>query len=133
MRRLLITAAIFGLAVSGVAGAQEQNAGSAPSPDCFFSSNWSGWSAPGDGDTLLLRVRPNDVYRVELAPGTHVHRTGDRFLVNELRGGSWVCSALDLDLTLSDHQGFSQPLIARSLTKLSAEEVAAIPRADLPN
>lgn len=132
MRRLLTAAAIFGLAISGAANAEEQTSQS-PASNCFFSSSWQGWSAPGDGDVLLLRVRPSDVYRVELTPGTHVRRSGDRFLVNELRGGNWICSALDLDLTLSDHQGFSQPLIARTLTKLSAEEVAAIPAADLPH
>lgn len=120
------------LAASGAASAQAQNAAPAPSTDCFFSSNWSGWSAPGNGDTLLIRVRPNDIYRIQLSPGARVHKTGDRFLVNHLRGGSWICSALDLDLTLADHQGFSQPLIARSMTKLTAEEIAAIPHEDLP-
>jgi len=125
--------ALITVSAAGAATAQDQNAAPPPSSNCFFSSNWQGWSAPGNGDTLLIRVRPNDIYRIELAPGAHVHKTGDRFLVNELRGGNWICSALDLDLTLSDHQGFSQALIARSLTKLTADEVAAIPRADLPS
>lgn len=125
--------ALVTLSAAGAASAQEQNAAPPPSSTCFFSSNWQGWSAPGNGDALLIRVRPNDIYRIELAPGAHVRKTSDRFLVNELRGGNWICSALDLDLTLSDHQGFSQALIARSLTKLTADEVAAIPRADLPS
>jgi hypothetical protein len=33
---------------------------------------------------------------------------------------------------VSDHQGFRQPMIARSLRKLTPAEVAAIPRKDLP-
>lgn len=126
----LFLAALMSVAAITVASAQEQ--AQAPAPSCFFSSNWSGWSAPGDSNVLLIRVRPNDIYRIELAPGVRVHKSGDRFLVNNLRGGSWICSALDLDLTLSDHQGFSQPLIARSLTRLTPEEIAAIPHADLP-
>jgi hypothetical protein len=52
--------------------------------------------------------------------------------VSRIRGSNWICSPLDLDLTLSDHLGFREPLIARSLRKLTPEEVAAIPRKDLP-
>jgi hypothetical protein len=99
---------------------------------CFLSSSWQGWSAPGDGDVLLLRVHLRDIYRVELTPGSHVRRFPDYFLINRIRGSNWICSPLDLDLTLSDQQGFQQPLIARSLRKLTPEEIAAIPRKDLP-
>jgi len=100
--------------------------------DCFLSNQWQGWSAPGDGDVLLLRVFLHDIWKVELTPGTRVHRFPDYFLVNEVRGSPWICSHLDLDLTLADRNGFRQPLIARSLRKLTPEEVAVIPRKDLP-
>ena len=103
-----------------------------PGKSCFLSNSWQGWSAPGDGETLYLRVGLHDIYRVDLTPGTHVHKMGDRFLVNRVRGSNWICSPLDLDLTLSDRTGFREPLIARSLRKLTPAEVAAIPRKDLP-
>ena len=99
---------------------------------CFASNNWEGWSAPGDGDALYLKVGMRDVYRVELTPGTHVHKHSDYFLINRVRGSNWICSALDLDLSLADHQGFQQPLIARTLRKLTPEEVTAIPKKDRP-
>ena len=99
---------------------------------CFLSTDWRGWSAPGDGDVLYFRVRLNDVYRVDLTPGTHVRRFADQFLVVKQRGSSWICSPLDLDMSLSDTHGFRQPLIARSLRKLTPQEVAAIPKKDLP-
>jgi hypothetical protein len=99
---------------------------------CFASHTWEGWSAPGDGDTLYLRVGIHDIYRVELTPGTHVRKDSNQFLVSRVRGSNWICSALDLDLTLSDTQGFREPIIARSLRKLTPAEVAAIPRKDLP-
>ena len=54
------------------------------------------------------------------------------FLVSQVRGSNWICGPLDLDLQLSDHNGFRQGLIARSLRKLTPAEVAAIPRKDLP-
>ncbi len=129
MRRLLL-AALLSVTAINAASAQE----SATSRDgCFFSGNWDGWSAPGNGNVLYLHVRPNNIYRLELAPGTRVHKTSDRFLVNDSHSGPWVCSALDLNLRLRDPQGFSQPLIGRTLTRLTADEAAAIPAHDLPN
>ena len=119
-----------------LAGALLTAAGAAPDRSaartCFASNDWKGWSAPGDGDFLYLRVGLNDIFRVDLTPGTHARKDADRFLVNKVRGSNWICSPLDLDLTLSDHNGFQEPLIARSLRKLTPAEVAAIPRKDLP-
>ena len=131
--RLNLLLATIGTAVLAAASA---TAGPAESPkadkNCFLSNRWEGWSAPGDGDVLYLRVGLNDIYRVDLTPGSHVRKEPDRFLVNRVRGSSWICSALDLDLTMSDQNGFREPLIARSLRKLTPAEVAAIPRKDLP-
>lgn len=81
---------------------------------------------------LYLRFGLHDIYRVDLTPGSRVRKDPDTFLVNRLRGSNWICSPLDLDLTLSDRQGFRQPLIARSRRKLTPAEIAAIPRRDLP-
>lgn len=130
-KRLNLMLATIGAAVLAATGA-----GAAAKPNhgenCFLSNSWQGWTAPGDADFILLRVGLRDVYRVDLTPGTHVHKDIDRFLVNRVRGSDWICSPLDLDLTLSDHQGFREPLIARSIRKLTPAEIAAIPRKDLP-
>src|SRR5437868_1119503 len=99
---------------------------------CFASNDWSGWSASADGDALYLRVRTRDIYRVDLSPGSHVRKYGDEFLVNRVRGSNWICSPLDLDLTLRDHSGLRQPLFPRGLHKLDPAEIAAIPRKELP-
>jgi hypothetical protein len=95
---------------------------------CFFTSSWRGWSSPSP-DVLLLRVNMRDVYRVQLVGGgsSSLNHAG-YFLVNQVRGPNTICSALDLDLAVADHHGFYQPLIARSLTKLTPAEVAAIPK-----
>jgi hypothetical protein len=82
---------------------------------------------------LYLRVRPNDIYRAELTPGVRVRRYGDEFLVNQVRGSAWICSALDLDLAIADRNGFSRPLIVTNLRKLTPEEAAAIPSEDIPH
>jgi hypothetical protein len=130
MRRLPLW--IASLTLLCAAGAATAAARSRPADACFLSTQWRGWSAPGDGDVLYLRVNVRDIYRVDLTPGSHVRRFPDYFLINQVRGSAWICSPLDLDLMLSDHQGFRQPLIARSLRRLTPQEVAAIPRKDLP-
>jgi hypothetical protein len=124
-------AALMAAGAPTVAAAAAAPGGATARP-CFLSLDWEGWSASADGDALYLRVRMHDIYRVELTPGSHVHKRSDEFLLNRVRGSSWICSPLDLDLMLSDHQGFRQPLIARSLRKLTPEEVAAIPHKELP-
>ena len=127
--RLLFAVVLALLLPTAASAAPEQ----ASSRDCFIISSWRGWSAPRDADVLYLRVQGNDIFRVELTPGTRVHRYGRDFLVNQVRGSSWICSALDLDLALMDYNGFSRPLIATNLRKLTPEEVAAIPREDMPH
>jgi hypothetical protein len=125
------------LAMIGAVAVAAIGTSAAAKPDhgdgCFLSRNWQGWSAPGDGDFLLLRVGVSDIYRVDLSPGVHVRKDIDRVLVNIMRGSDWICSPLDLYLTLSDRWGgFREPLIARSIRKLTPDEVAVIPRRDLP-
>ena len=100
--------------------------------NCFLSRDWDGWTAPGDGDRIIVKVRMRDYYEIGLTPGSHVRKDADKFLVNKVRGSEWICSPLDLDLQLADHAGFRQPLIARSLRKLTPQEVAALPRKDRP-
>ena len=107
-------------------------AASQSAKDCFRSNDWEGWSAPGDGDVLYLRIKMHDVYRIDLVPGSHVRKDPGYFLVNRVRGSNWICSPLDLDLTVSDQQGFREPLFPRSIRKLAPAEIAAIPRKDLP-
>src|SRR5262249_42572853 len=99
---------------------------------CFASNTWQGWSTTNNGDALLLRINNRDIYRADLTPGTHASKGPHRVLINPGRGSNWTCSALDLDLTLSDHMGFRQPLIATKMRKLTPTEIAAIPRKELP-
>ena len=101
--------------------------------NCFPAGTaWENWSAAGNGDALYLRVNIRDIYRVDLTPGSHVYKSPGYFLVNRVRGSGWICSAIDLDLTLASDYGFRKPLIAVSMRKLTPAEVAAIPRKDLP-
>lgn len=101
--------------------------------NCFpANGSWQSWSTAEDGDVLYFRVHINDIYRVQLTKGSHAYKSPGYFLVNEVRGSGWICSAIDLDLTLASDYGFRKPLIAVSMRKLTPEEAAAIPRNERP-
>jgi hypothetical protein len=117
-----------------VAGAARADQAPAPGRNCFLSNQWKNWSVPasGKGDVLYLRLNNNDIYRVDLAPGSGARRGANEFLINRVRGSNWICSAVDLDLSIGDNLGFHRPLIARSLRRLTPDEIAAIPRHERP-
>lgn len=127
MKTIILLAATLGLAVTTA------SASAAPPTknNCFSSRNWDGWSAPAPGDVLYLRVA-KDTYRLDLAPGSHVQKDPDRFLINKMHGSDWICSPLDMQLTLADHAGFSEPVLVTSMRKLTRQEAAAIPPKDRP-
>jgi hypothetical protein len=124
MKSLLIGAALAG-ALTGLAGA----ASAAPSQtnNCFLSSNWNGWHAPDD-KTLYLRVSQHDLNSPSAMlnwPSSH--------LVNVVRGSNYICSPLDLDLSVVENNGGPRDfLFVKAITKLTPDEVAVIPRKDLP-
>jgi hypothetical protein len=130
---LLTTALLTASAPALAASAPADTAGPAAKParTCFYLSDWSGWTAP-DRNTLYLRVRNRDVYRVDLSHGTSQLTSPGVHLVSIVRGGDSVCAPLDLDLRVSDGFGFAMPIRAKTITKLSTEEIAAIPKKDRP-
>lgn len=116
------------ITVAGGAAALAATDASPRQRNCFDTTQWRGWSSPSS-DTLYLRINNRDVYRVGLVgkPDGHSIKTPGSFLVSKPRGSNYVCSAIDLNLSVSDTSGFHRPLFPRSLTKLTPEEVAAIP------
>jgi hypothetical protein len=96
------------------------------SSDCFSSTQWRGWSSPIE-DVVYLRVGVNDIYRLDLLPGSGRIDSGGRFIISEVRGSNRICSANDLQLWTADTIGFRTPLFPRAIRKLTPEEVAALP------
>jgi hypothetical protein len=125
-----LAAAAAAIAAAGAGSAQASPAG--PHESCFTPSQWQSWSAAASGDVLYLKVAVNDIYRVDLAHGSGARRDSDKFLVNDQRGSNWICSALDLDLSIADTYGFKKPLIATAMRKLTPAEIALIPRKERP-
>jgi len=134
-----------GLIVAGCAtlGAAAIGAGSAAADppakkpaeqhNCFFITQWRGWKSPSP-DVIYLGVNLHDVYKVTLSTPSNQLQWPDVHLVSKSRGSDTVCDALDPDLTVADdHGGVREALIATSITKLTKEEVAAIPPKFRPN
>jgi len=120
----LTLAAILGLTAAAAKPAAK------PSPKCFLSQDWNGWKATSDSRSMYIRVGIKHLYRVDFvgmcprlqSPGAH--------LVTTVRGSSWICSPLDLDIKVSDGPpgDIATPCIAKAITLLSTEEAAALPK-----
>jgi hypothetical protein len=125
-------AAIAALSLGACVGTMSPSPVALASGDCFSSTQWNGWSSPVD-DVIYLKVRNNDVYRIDLVPGSGRHlESGGQFIISEVRGSSRICSANDMDLSIADTHGFRTPLFPRTLRKLTPVEVAALPAGDRP-
>jgi hypothetical protein len=98
-----------------------------PKADCFFARDWEGWKSPSP-NVIYVRIGVSNIYELDLSSGSNQLQEPDMHLVSHIRGGDWVCSPLDLDLQVADNHGaFAEPLIVKSITKLSKEQAAAIP------
>jgi hypothetical protein len=94
---------------------------------CFYISQWRGWKAPND-HTLYLGVNFRDVYEVQLAGSSPLIQYPDARIISVTRGPPDVCNPVDLQLSVStEPYGINEPLIAKSLVKLTPEQVKAIP------
>ncbi len=94
---------------------------------CFLASEWSGWKSPSPS-VIYLRVNVNTIYRLDLSAGSNQLQEPDVHLVSQIRGSDWICSPLDLQLEVADSLGvFREPLIVKSITRLTPDEVKAIP------
>ena len=138
--RALLTAGLFAAGLVALTGLPAQAdppaAPAAPAASdhldkCFYLSDWRGWSAPSE-NVIYMRVHMHDIYRVELSSGTSLLQAPAVHLVSEVRGPDSVCYPIDLDLWVSDGQGFKERLMAKSISKLTAAEIAAIPKKYVP-
>jgi hypothetical protein len=132
---LLLHAALAGGLLAGAVGSA--SAASPPTKpakeSCFMSTQWAGWKAPND-KTIYLRVNLHDIYRVDLSGSSPLLTWPDTHLVNIEHGTDLVCSPLDLQLSVAESGGGGarEFLIAKAITKLTPDEIAAIPKKDLP-
>jgi len=132
-RQNIAGAGLLAAAVALLAGPALAAHDSGPRTPCFYITQWQGWKSPSP-NVLYLGVNTHDVYRVDLSAGSPQLQWPDMHLVSRVVGSDSICTALDLQLEVADdHGGFREPLIASKLTKLTPDEVAAIPKKYRPN
>lgn len=127
-----IAASLVLLGATQASAASPDAKPAAPHRSCFFITQWRGWKAPAP-DVLYLGVNLHDVYKVQLSDGSPELQWPDVHLISRSRGSDTICDALDLDLSIADMNGFRAGLIAKSIVKLTPDEVAAIPPKFRPN
>jgi hypothetical protein len=131
MRRTSVISAAVLLVATAFAGLASA-AGSRAPLACFDQADWRAWSTT-DGQTVYLRVKTQDIYRVDL-PTPINDLLASSALLSMSRGAdgsSHVCAPIDLNMRVSN-AGSVRSLGVSSLRKLSVEEVAAIPIEALP-
>lgn len=122
VRVALAAAAVAALSL----GSTPALADSANHNSCFLSANWSGWKSP-DPNTIYLRIDVGHIYRLDLTQPAYQLNDPSVHLVSKVRGSSWVCSPIDLQLDVADSHGFREPIFVKSITQLTPDEVKAIP------
>ncbi|HUO91277.1 MAG TPA: DUF6491 family protein [Rhizomicrobium sp.] len=124
------SAAIVASTIGALAQQPEpaQQPGQSKPPKCFFVTQFDNWKAP-DANTMYIRVNMNKYYRLEMSNSCPALTWPDAHLIMHIRGANTICSPLDWDLKVSQGiHDIPMPCIVKSMTPLSADEVAAIPK-----
>jgi hypothetical protein len=103
-------------------------ADSARGSSCIDSRQLQDWRSPSP-NVIYYRVNASDVFRLDLWTGSDQLKYSDAIVFANHRSPSrWVCTPADWDLRVSNsHRTFEEPLIIKSITKLTPDEIAAIP------
>jgi hypothetical protein len=127
MTRLIVPCGLFlGAVLASAAPAAAQ-----PNQSCFQMTQLQSTRADGD-QRIYARVGVNTFFRIDLAHRCSSLPYADNGLVLTPAGGrNLICSPLDLDLKVNDH-GALEPCFIKSITRLTPEEAAAIPKRSKP-
>ena len=124
---VLLAAAVLAMTTAPVAAEPARPAG-----QCFSTTEMGNWRA-ADASTLYIRVHLNKIYRLDLKGRCSFLTAPGARLITTFRGSNLVCSPLDWDLKVSSGIGGSvEPCIVKTMTPLSPEEIAALPKKAMP-
>ena len=127
MRGRLTILPALAFAITSLAAPLAQ-ADTARGAGCLDSRELQDWKSPSP-NVIYYRVNANEVYRLDLSTGSNQLKYSDVHLFDNQRTSSrWICSPADFDLRVTDsHHTFVEPLIVKSITKLTPDEIDAIP------
>jgi hypothetical protein len=131
--RILLAAAT--VAALGLAASAFAAPAFAATPDatknCFLAHEWQDWKAPND-KTIYVRVNQHDVWQLDLSGRSNMITDDTNHLITNLQDSAWICQPIDLSNMKISNGSVSEPLFVKSLTRLTPEQVAAIPQKDRP-
>ena len=127
MQRLIL-AALAAAALAAPALAQEPAKPAGPSNQCFRMSQIDNHTK-GDNQTLYLAVRNNkEFYRLDMSGSCLAGvSSSDPLVLTPTAGTDLICRPLGLDLKVRMGGGGLTPCIIKSITRLTPEQVAALP------
>jgi len=126
-RSISTTALAIALGIAALA----TTAQAAPDPgaarrSCFSMQQLQSTRPDGD-QRIYARVNLHDVYRLDLAFRCPALADREGIVLVPAGGEDNICGPLDLDLRAREVGGGSTPCMIKSITKLTAEEAAALP------
>ena len=132
MFSLMGVVAVFSLSGLSAVQAADGPAGPPARPSsCFLRRQWTGgWKATPDSKALYIRVS-DAVYQVDLTVATPLLQSGFAVIIDKGSEDS-ICDPLDLRLVVTDRIGGPIPLIVSKLTKLTPDQVKALPKKERP-
>ena len=126
MQRLIL-AALAAAALAAPALAREPAKPAGPSNQCFRMSQIDNHTK-GDDQTVYLSVRHRDVYRLGMSGNCLAGASSnDALVMAPTAGVDLICRPLDLDIKVHTNPGMLSPCIIKDITKLTPEQVAALP------
>ncbi len=118
------------VALAHPATAADKPAGKDTRSACFFARDVTSYSAAGDR-TVYVKVNLREVYRLDLFnPCPDIDWTWKIALVSH--GSDWVCSPMDATIIVNRSPIGPQRCEVSKVTKLTPEEVAALPKKSRP-
>ena len=99
---------------------------------CFRQRDITSWRAVGDSQ-VNLQVNYRDVYRLDLnGRCPQLNSAFETIGVKSVGAGDEICSGLQLDVIVPESGRLSFPCPVQSMTKLTPEEVKALPKKEQP-
>ncbi|MEI9885853.1 MAG: DUF6491 family protein [Rhizomicrobium sp.] len=126
---------LVGLTLMAPLAAAADEAGAPPPAkpsSCFQVSGFENWKA-ADAKTIYIRVNLNRYFRLDLSSTCPQLLWPGVYLVTKWHGSNLVCSPLDWDIQVAQNPGgVMGACIVKTMTALTPEEAAAIPKAFKP-
>ena len=122
----VLAGAVFSAPVVSAQPAADSSHGN----QCFVRSNINGFQAPDDR-TVYIRVGVNDIYRLSLMVDCTSLSFRQGIGLESTPGDPWICSPIQATVVYRD-VGIRNRCPVSDIHKLTPDEIAALPKRDLP-